>query len=124
MILVDTSIWIDHLRRADRRLEQLLESGDVVCHPFVIGEIACGSLAQRQRVLGFLAQLPQLPVAQQSEAMWFLDRHGYYARGLGWVDVHLLASASIAMETWLWSRNRRLAEAAADLGIDGSDAGT
>ncbi len=95
----------------------MLESGLVLCHPFVIGELACGSLHQRATILSALCALPAAPVATQEEALVFLDRHGLAGRGIGWVDVHLLASTALAGRARLWTRDRSLALVAAGLGF-------
>ncbi len=116
MILVDSSIWIDHLRRADAELGRLLVADEVLCHPFVIGELACGHLRQR---LAFLTQLRALPMAvagTQDETLAFVERHALAGRGIGWADVHLLAAARLTQACALWTRDKRLASAAADLG--------
>ena len=96
MTLVDTSVWIDHLRRGDAELAALLEEGMVLVHPFVIGEIACGTLRQREVVLGHLRHLPEAPLATETEVHHLLEGHRLGGRGLGWVDLHLLASARLA----------------------------
>lgn len=117
MILVDSSVWIDHLRRGDPALERALDAALVLCHPFVIGELACGSLRQRARLLAALRAMPGAPVATHDEALTFLERHHLAGRGIGWVDVHLLASTILAGGARLWTRDKRLAAMAADLGI-------
>lgn len=117
MILVDTSVWADHLRAEDAGLRQLLDAGEVCIHPLVIGEIALGFLRRRHDVLGMLADLPQVPVANDGEVLAFIEAHRLYGRGIGLVDVHLLAAAALADATPLWARDRRLAEAAAALGL-------
>ena len=117
MIVVDSSVWIDHLRQGESRLAAALESGLVLCHPFVIGELACGHLRSRQGLLASLAQLPAAPVAAHSEAMSFLERHALAGRGAGWVDVHLLASTSLAAGARLWTSDKRLCALAAELGL-------
>lgn len=116
MILVDSSVWIDHLRKTSPPLVALLRQGVVLSHPFVIGELACGSLAQRDAVLGLLAALPQAPVAEDAEVLGMLQARRLWVRGLGWVDVHLLAATHLASAK-LWTRDRRLRERAAELGI-------
>jgi len=108
-------VWVDHLRKGDVLLADLLERSDVVMHPFVVGEIACGSLADRALVLELLQQLPAAMVAEPDEALGYVERHQLYGRGLGYVDVHLLASAAIG-GTRLWTRDRRLSAAAQELG--------
>lgn len=116
MILVDTSVWIDHLRVTDRQLTRLLLDEAVLCHPFVVGELACGALSPRSEILGLLRNLTQAPVVEHEEVLAFLRFHALMGSGLGWIDVHLLASAKLAGER-LWTRDRRLAQAARRLGI-------
>ena len=116
MILVDSSVWIDHFRTIDPRLVASLEAGLVVCHPFVIGELACGRLGRRTQVLAELALLRAAPVASHAEALGFLERHGLQGRGVGWVDAHLLASAALASGT-LWTHDKRLAAIAVELDL-------
>ncbi|MEP7010692.1 MAG: type II toxin-antitoxin system VapC family toxin [Acidobacteriota bacterium] len=108
MVLVDTSVWIDHLRQGNQRLADLLIAGRVVCHPFVIGEVACGSLRNRAGILGLLAALPSAPMATHEEVLGLLASERLYSRGLGWVDVHLLASARLLACT-LWTLDKTLA---------------
>lgn len=117
MILVDTSIWIDHFRHGNATLASLLGSGVVICHPFVIGELACGGLKHRARILDALGNLSSAPVAAHREALMFLERHGLAARGIGWVAVHLLASTALSGGAGFWTRDKRLAIVAADLGM-------
>jgi predicted nucleic acid-binding protein len=114
MILVDTSVWIDHLRSGNRRLESLLGDGDVLIHPFVVGELACGALRNRDQVLSLLRALPEASAAEHSEVIDFLDRERLYGRGIGWIDVHLLASARLS-DAPLWTLDRRLSRIAAAL---------
>ena len=115
-ILVDSSMWIGHLRRADPRLQSMLEHDVVVTHPFVLGELACGHLARRREVLGHLGRLPSLDVVSQAEALAFVEAHRLAGSGLGWIDVHLLAAARLADAT-LCTTDRALARAAGALGI-------
>jgi predicted nucleic acid-binding protein len=117
MILVDTSVWVDHLRAGDSRLAALLQAGQVVTHPLVVGEVALGSLRQRRLVLNALANLPQVPVARAEEILLFIDRHALHGTGLAYVDVHLLASARLAAGTTLLTRDKRLDAAARRLGL-------
>lgn len=116
MILVDTSVWVDHLRRGDAQLASLLENASVLVHPFVIGEIACGSLADRGAVLGLLQDLPRAAVADESELLAFVDAKRLFGKGIGFVDAHLLASVALAGRAWLWTRDKRLRDAADALG--------
>ena len=108
-------MWVDHLRKGNVLLAELLEHGDVVMHPFVVGEIACGSLADRALILELLQQLPAAMVAEFDEALGYIERHKLYGKGIGYVDVHLLASAAIG-GTNLWTRDRQLRAAAQELG--------
>ena len=115
MILVDTSVWIDHLRQSDPILVDALDGGRVLMHPFVIGELACGCLAKRDEVLDLLARLPTAPVATDPETRRFIDRHRLMGRGIGYIDVHLLAATALSGEARLWTRDKRLAAIALDL---------
>lgn len=115
MILVDTSIWVDHLRAGNLALTAALETGDVHSHPFVIGEIACGNLKNRREVLQLLGALPGAPVATDQEALDFIERRALMGRGIGYIDVHLLASVALAGTARLWTRDKRLADVATDL---------
>lgn len=115
-MLVDTSVWINHFRRSNRDLEFFLEEGSVSMHPFVIGELACGSLRKRHDVIQLMERLPHAPVATDREVMKFIELAGLHGTGLGWIDVHLLASARLARES-LWSADRRLRQAAVRLGL-------
>ena len=108
MILVDTSIWVNHLRRHDGVLAAHLEAGEVLCHPYVIGEIGLGLLKQRQRVLELLAALPSASVVSHDEAMAFVEQRSLAGLGIGWVDIHLAASAVVSRAK-LWTADRRLA---------------
>jgi predicted nucleic acid-binding protein len=123
LILVDTSVWIDHLRRGDARLAALLERGEVATHPFVIGELACGSLKERPVILQLLKQLPPAVVADHEEVLRLVERHRLHGRGIGYVDVHLLAAASLTHGARLWTRDRRLHRLAAELGLTPRDPG-
>lgn len=116
MILVDTSVWVDHLRRGDEGLRRLLESARVVVHPFVVGEIACGSLADRGVVLELLGDLPSTPVAETDEVLAFIEHHRLHGAGLGYVDVHLLAAIALMPGAKLWTRDKRLGAIALELG--------
>jgi len=112
LILADTSVWVDHLRRGDAGLAALLDRASVLAHPFVIGELACGSIAQRTRVIGLLLMLPQATVAQADEVLTFIERRRLYAHGIGYVDAHLLASVALTAGSSLWTRDKRLLAAA------------
>ncbi|MCU0727746.1 MAG: PIN domain-containing protein [Planctomycetes bacterium] len=115
MILVDTSVWVQHFRKGFAPLAELLLDGDVACHPFVAGELACGNLRSRRNVLSLLASLPRLPVAGHDEVLTLIEVHRLMGTGLGWVDVHLLASALIS-GCRLWSLDARLRDTAGRLG--------
>lgn len=117
MILVDTSVWVDHLRSRNATLVDELGAGRVLAHPFVIGELACGHLQNRREVLDLLGRLPSAPTATHAEALGFLDRRALMGRGIGFIDVHLLASVALATPTRLWTRDRRLAAVAAELDL-------
>ncbi|TMH12179.1 MAG: type II toxin-antitoxin system VapC family toxin [Betaproteobacteria bacterium] len=116
MILVDTSVWVDHLRRGDRQLAELLERGAVVMHAFVVGEIACGSLTDRSSILELLQDLPMAVIADSDEILAFIEHHRLHGKGIGYVDVHLLASVALTHGTTLWTRDKRLRAAADALG--------
>jgi predicted nucleic acid-binding protein len=115
-VLVDTSVWIDHFRRAEPVLASMLEEGTVECHPFVIGELACGHLRARDEILGLLEALPALAPADHGDALAFLARHRLAGSGAGWLDVHLLAATALGRTT-LWTRDRRLREVARRVGL-------
>lgn len=115
MILADTSVWVAHFRVGNPRLVGLLEEGHVVCHPFVIGELACGTLRNRVAVLGHLQRLRDVPVATHAEALSLVERHRLAGTGLGWMDVHLLASTLLG-HARLWSLDRPLQAVAERLG--------
>jgi predicted nucleic acid-binding protein len=116
MVLVDTSVWVEHFRGMDTGLALLLENTQVLGHPFVNGELACGNLAKRAEILGLLEALPQAEIVQQAEALDFLQSNHFYGRGLGWIDIHLLASAVISGARF-WTEDRRLKKAAEKLNI-------
>jgi predicted nucleic acid-binding protein len=117
VILVDTSIWVDHLRTGDARMTALLNATEVAVHPFIVGELAMGNLRQRTLVLADLGGLPQAASATDSEVMEFVARHGLYGRGIGWVDAHLLAATRLTDDCRLWTRDKNLAAVAAELGL-------
>lgn len=117
MILADTSIWVDHLRKNNEELADLLVRERIVCHPLVVAEVSLGSLRQRDLVLGSLDSLPNLPVASLAEVRALIEVRKLFSRGIGFVDASLLASCLLAPGVTLWTRDRRLAAAASDLGI-------
>jgi predicted nucleic acid-binding protein len=112
--LVDTSVWIDHLRRGNDRLAALLEEGGVGCHHFVIGELACGTLRSREELLSLLKALPQVPLAEHEEVLKFVAERQLSGRGLGWIDMHLLASALIG-KCNVWTLDKALQAVAIQL---------
>lgn len=116
MILVDTSVWAEHFRGGRHDLSMLLERQQVLGHPFVIGELSCGRLPRRKRTLADLAQLPAAPVAAQDEVLELIERHRLMGTGLGWVDVHVLASSFLARAP-LWTLDRALGAQARRLGV-------
>jgi predicted nucleic acid-binding protein len=116
MVLVDSSLWIDHFRVANLPLARLLKDAKVVVHPFVIGELACGRLARRHEVLSLLAKLPQVEPVSDSEALSFIEANGLAGSGVGWVDVHLLASARLARASF-YTADKALARVAQRLGL-------
>lgn len=117
MILVDTSIWIDHLRAADPQLIALLTRNEVLSHNFVVGEIALGSVAKRAEMLRYLNNLPPCVAATHDEVMIFVDRHALANSGLGYVDVHLLAATALTPGAALWARDKNLRAAAVRCGL-------
>lgn len=119
MILADTSVWVEHLRRGNPRLERLLLEGSVVVHPFVIGEIALGQLRRRGEILEMLEALPSTSTAIHGEVLEFARRYRLAGIGIGWVDAHLLAAAALDGVA-LWTLDRRLAEAADRLDLSAS----
>jgi hypothetical protein len=117
MILVDTSIWVEHLRAANEMLSASLNSGEVLGHPFVTGELALGNLRRRDPFLTDLQDLPQAIVASDEDVLHLVDREALSGRGIGYVDAHLLAAARLTVGSKLWTRDRRLQAVAAQLGL-------
>jgi len=117
VILVDTSVWIEHLRSASAILTELLGDGQVLVHPFVLGELALGSLRQRDVLLSDLRDLPQAVVATDGEVLSLIDRRTLFGRGIGYVDAHLLAAARLTAGSKLWTHDRRLQAVAAQLDL-------
>ena len=116
MILVDTSVWVSHLRYGNSHLKQLLNNGDVMCHPFVIGELACGNLKNRDEILSLLYSLPTARSAEQSEVLGFINAHRLMGRGLGWIDIHLLISALLS-DVLFWTQDNKLRLASSEFNI-------
>ena len=114
MVLVDTSVWVKHFRYGDVALEDLLEDGQVMCHPFVVGELACGNLKNRIEILELLQALPNATVASHDEVMIFIEDHRLMGKGLGFIDLHLLVSAVLS-EIQLWTIDKRLHQASLKL---------
>ena len=117
MILIDTSVWIDHLRRASFALSEALDLSEVITHPFVIGELACGTLRQRRQVLDLLDDLPKATVASHDEVMHLIEERRLMGKGIGYIVAHLLAAVSLTPGAQLWTHDKPLAAVAADLGL-------
>ena len=117
MILVDTSVWIDHLRKNDQHLKYLLLEGEVVCHSFVIGELVCGNLKNRKEIISLLQALPNTPQINFYEYLYFVEKHKLYDKSIGFIDIHLLASVKLA-QVELWTFDKRLKSTAIELGIN------
>jgi predicted nucleic acid-binding protein len=116
VILVDTSVWVDHLRKGDRVLERLLEAGEVLCHPFIVGELAMGSLKNRG-VLRAMQNLPKPLFAHDDEVLRFIGQRKLFGMGIGYIDAHLLTSVQITPGTLLWTRDKRLHALATTMGL-------
>ena len=117
MVLVDTSVWVKHLRHGTIGLEALLNEGHVVCHPFIVGELACGNLKNRIEILSLLQALPMAIQAEHEEVMQFIENYRFMRKGLGYIDMHLLVSA-ILTKALLWTLDRKLKEISSKLGIE------
>lgn len=117
MILVDTSVWIDHLRRNNAQLGELLNAGRVLIHPSVIGEIALGRMRQRHIILTALSDLTHTQVATDDEVLSLIEQEALFGRGIGYIDAHLLASVRLTPGTTLWTLDRRLHEVAEQMGL-------
>jgi predicted nucleic acid-binding protein len=122
VILVDTSIWIDHLRTGDPELGELLRDGQVLAHPWVTGELALGHLSRRSEILGLIHNLPQATVATDGEVLTLIDKRQLFGLGIGYVDAHLLAATALTPAARLWTRDKRLALVAAQHGLAKVDA--
>lgn len=116
MVLVDTSVWINHLRNSDKHLEKLLFDGDVVCHIHIIGELACGNLKNRQEIISLFQSLPAITVVEFREYLYFIEQNQLNGKGLGFVDIHLLASAKLN-QVPLWTADKSLEVAATELDL-------
>ena len=117
MILADTSVWIDHLRTDNQDLRKHLDQGRIVIHPFIIAELALGSLQQRTKTLALLDLLPQVRVVQMNEVRLMIEARRLYSLGIGLADAHLIASVYLNPSTLLWTRDKRLRKVAEGLGI-------
>jgi predicted nucleic acid-binding protein len=117
LILVDTSVWVDHLRSQDPRLARLLDDRQISTHPFIVGELAVGNLKNRDEILLMLNLLPVTKVASHEEALQFISNFSLAGRDLGYIDIHLLAALSLTPETSLWSKDKRLHAIAEDLSL-------
>lgn len=117
MILVDTSVWVDHLHRGNKDLVRWLNQGHVLTHPFVVGELALGNLKQRDAVLDALQNLPVVTMAADAEVLGFISTQALYGVGIGYVDAHLLAAARLSAGTQVWTLDKRLQGAATRLGL-------
>ena len=116
MILVDSSVWVDHLRAGNKLLAGLLDTGTVLTHPFVVVELALGNLRQRETVLNALSDLPSASIASDTEVLHFIGHHALFGRGIGYVDVHLLAGTRLT-GAQLWTNDKRLHDVATQLGL-------
>ena len=116
MTLVDSSVWIDHLRYGNPSLSEMLETDRALCHPFIVGELACGNLRSLATTIQLLQTLPVAPVAEHHEVLVLMERQRLMASGIGWIDVHLLASA-LLVRAVIWTYDRPLAKVARRLGV-------
>jgi predicted nucleic acid-binding protein len=116
VILVDTSIWVDHFRYGDADLRKIIEDDRLLCHPFVVGELALGSLRERDALITFLSSQREAVIATHAEVMTVIERHSIFSMGIGYTDAHLLTSTLLDRKSSLWTRDRRLAAAAQKVG--------
>jgi predicted nucleic acid-binding protein len=121
LILVDTSVWIDHFHKAVPALADALDREEVMMHPYVLGEIACGEIKRRREILDLLATLPASALATDEETLGLIENRRLMGKGIGYIDVHLLAAVIITDDAQLWTRDKRLGEIAARLGIGFSE---
>ena len=117
MVLVDTSVWIDHLRSREPEMASLEDGHQIFMHPMVIGELACGNLANRNDVLRYLSRLPRIVVATDDEVLFFIEHHQLIGTGIGYIDAHLLTASVLHGSTQLWTRDRRMMTVADQLDI-------
>jgi predicted nucleic acid-binding protein len=120
VILADTTVWIDHFRSENAAMRKQLKERNIVIHPFIIGELALGSLQERPKTLAWMDQLPRVPVAQLREVRQMIEVRSLYSRGIGLMDAHLIASILIHPSTRLWTLDKRLSNVASELGIAAS----
>ncbi len=116
MVLVDTSVWVNHLRDSDEHLEKLLLNGEVVCHTHVIGELACCNIKNRKEIISLLRSLPMASLIEFEEFLYFIDQNQLNGKGIGFVDIHLLASAQLS-QIPLWTEDKRLMKSATELNL-------
>jgi predicted nucleic acid-binding protein len=116
MVLIDTSVWVTHLRNGTTGLETLLNNGEVLCHPFIIGELACGNLKNRNEILSLLQALPKSVYADHEDVMQFIENYSHMGKGLGYIDIHLLASALLT-NVPLWTLDKKLREVSSKIGL-------
>ncbi len=116
MVLVDTSVWVAHLRKGNIGLESLLNEGRVICHSFIVGELACGNLKNRSQILSLLKTLPMAIHAEHDEMMQFIENHNLMGKGLGYVDMHLLVSTTLS-QVPLWTIDKKLNQVSLRLGL-------
>ncbi|MBI1821262.1 MAG: type II toxin-antitoxin system VapC family toxin [Nitrospirae bacterium] len=116
MVLIDTSVWVTHLRNGTPGLETLLNNGDVLCHPFIVGELACGTLKNRNEILSLLQAIPKSVKASHEEVMQFIENYSLMGKGLGYIDIHLLASALLT-NVPLWTLDKKLNEVSSKIGL-------
>ncbi|HUL21801.1 MAG TPA: PIN domain-containing protein [Thermodesulfobacteriota bacterium] len=117
MVLVDTSVWVSHLREGEVGLEKLLIDGEVICHPFIVGELACGNLKNRLEILTYLQSLPMTILAEDEEVLKFIENNHLMGKGLGYIDIHLIASA-ILTDVPVWTFDKTLDKIAKKIGIN------
>jgi predicted nucleic acid-binding protein len=120
MILADTSVWVDHFRGTDDSLHKQLSVAHISIHPFVVAELALGSLKQRMRTIAELEMLSQVKVANLREVRSLIEAHNLHSKGIGLIDVHLIASTLLTQSTQLWTRDKRLQAVAEEIGIAAS----
>jgi predicted nucleic acid-binding protein len=117
MVLVDTSVWVSHLRHGNEELQKLLHEGEVVCHPFIVGELACGNLKNRHEILTYLQSLPMTILAEDEEVLKFIGNNQLMGKGLGYIDVHLIASA-VLTSVLFWTLDKTLDKFTEKIGIN------